>query len=422
MGNAAPNKPDRLLGKNRDFTLLWSGQSVAALGSTSCLVAYPLLILDVTHSPAQVGLVLAVGVITRLVVGLPAGVVVDRCDKRWLMLACGFGQVAAQSVLAAAIVGEQVSIALVLVVEVFGATLATFFGIAEETAVRQVVHSDHLSLALARSEARGAAAALAGPPLGGLLFAITPALPFAANAVSSLVSFTCIAFIRTPMPSSPRNRPTANGGWTVGGRDLLDGLRWIWHQPFLRVTLLLISGNNLVSNALTIIVVVVSRERGDSAATTGLLMTFAGTGTLAGALLAPRLVRRLSVRTILVVNRCLWAGLIPLFLLVDDTYVIGALFAVMFAMGPTGSTAVTMHQMAVTPADLQGRASSARGFFTTLAAPLGLGLAGFSLGHFGLTVSVLALTVWVILMAVIATCSRALRSRSVSQKTGRGTR
>lgn len=415
MSKTAPERPGRLLGANRDFTLLWSGQSVAALGSTSCMVAYPLLILDVTHSPAQVGLVMAVGVIARLVVGLPAGVFVDRCDKRRLMLACGAGQLVTQAILVASVAGHWVSIGLVLAVEVVGATLATIFGIAEETAVRQAVRTDQLPLALARSEARGAAAVLAGPPLGGLLFAIAPALPFAANAASSLVSFACIAFIRTPMPSTLTARAATVGWWSVGGRELASGLRWIWHQPFLRVTLLLISGNNLVSNALSIIAIVVSGQRGDSAATTGLLMTFAGVGTLAGALFAPRLVQRLSVRTILVANRCLWAALIPLFLVVDSTYVIGALFAVMFAMGPTGSTAVTTHQMGVTPPELQGRASSARGFFTSLAAPIGLGLAGFSLGHFGLVVSVLSLTAWVILMAVIATVSRAIRSPSAAQ-------
>ncbi|MGH3491451.1 MAG: MFS transporter, partial [Actinopolymorphaceae bacterium] len=241
MPTAASERPRRLLGANRDFTLLWSGQSVAALGSSSCMVAYPLLILDVTHSPAQVGLVLAVGVIVRLVVGLPAGVLVDRCDKRRLMLFCGAGLAATQAVLVGAVAGQFVSLALVLALEAVGASLSTLFGIAEEAAIRHVVRTDQLPLALARSEARGAAAMLSGPPLGGLLFAVTPALPFVVNAASALVSFACIAFIRSSMPSTMGNARRA------GGRDLIEGLRWIWHQPFLRVTLLLISGNNLVS-------------------------------------------------------------------------------------------------------------------------------------------------------------------------------
>jgi len=79
----------------------------------------------------------------------------------------------------------------------------------------------------------------------------------------------------------------------------------------MRVTLLLISGNNLVSNAVILLAIVVSRQHGASASATGLLLTFASVGSLAGALAAPRLVNRLPIRTILLANRCLWAALIP---------------------------------------------------------------------------------------------------------------
>jgi hypothetical protein len=56
----------RVLGANRDFTLLWVGQAVSALGSAATLVAYPLLVLHLTGSPSQVGLAMAAGLERRL--------------------------------------------------------------------------------------------------------------------------------------------------------------------------------------------------------------------------------------------------------------------------------------------------------------------------------------------------------------------
>ena len=394
----------RLIGANRDFTLLWAGQAISALGSTASLVTYPLLVLHLTGSPALVGVTMAAGMVVRLVVGLPGGVLVDRLDKRKLMLGCDLGRALAQASIAVGLAGGWLNMGLIVAAVAVEGALSSVFGAAEPAAVRQVVRSDQLPLALARNEARGAAAMLAGPPVGGLLFGLAPALPFVFDTASYLLSFVSIALIRAPMASAvPAGRRTAY-------RDLVEGLVWLWRQAFLRVTLLLGSGLNLVSNALIVLAIVVSEQRGDSGVTTGLLVTLAGAGTLAGALVAPWLVHRLSVRTILIANRLLWAALVPMFLIVHSTYAIGVMIAVMCMMGPTGTTAVLNRQMALTPEELQGRASSARGLLAGLAAPLGAGLIGYSLDYAGLTVSVVALTVWLLVLATIAVASSAIRS------------
>jgi MFS family permease len=398
----------RLLGANRDFTLLWIGQAVSALGSATTLVAYPLVVLQLTGAPSLVGLVMAAGVVVQLVVSLPAGVAVDRFDKRRLMLACDAGRLVAAVVLGAALLGDWLTIWLLLLVVVVDSGLGAVFGIAEPAAVRHVVRAEQLSLALARNEARGAASGLAGPALGGALLALARPLPFLANAVSFLVSFGSIALIRSPMPSALETRAH------VGISAILDGLRWIWRERFLRVTLLLISGNNLVSNAVFVLAVVVSGQRGDSAAATGLLASLAGVGSLAGALVAPRLVGRLSIRAILIVNRCVWLALVPLFAFVHNTYAMGAIFAVMFLLGPAGNAAVVSRQLTLTPDELHGRVSSARGFFAGLAGPLGIAAIGVSIEWFGVAASVLGLAGWLLAMTLVAATSRAIRQSSMA--------
>jgi predicted MFS family arabinose efflux permease len=344
--------------------------------------------------------------VAGLLVSLPAGAWVDRVDKRRLMLVCDLTRAVAQGLLAAAIITKHADLVVILLASLATVPFSSLFGIAEDPTVRHVVSTEQLPLALARNQARGSAAALCGPPLGGALFVIDPALPVAVDAATFLFSFCCMALMRTPTPAAADARDSAFVA------TILSGLRFVWGQAFLRVTLLQISGLNVASNALFIAAIVISQEHGHEA-TTGLLLAMGGIGSILGALVAPRLVRRLRVRTILIANRLIWAALIPLFLIIDQPIGLGAIFAALFFIGPTGNTALVTAEMAVTPEHMQGRVSSARGFVAGLAAPLGASLIGLSLQHLGRTTSILALATFMLLLAGIVATSRAIR-RSVN--------
>src|SRR6185312_1795540 len=75
------------LHRNRDFLLLWSGQAISQLGSQVSLVAYPLLVLAVTGSPAKAGIVAFARNIPIAALALPAGMLADRVNRRRLMVA-----------------------------------------------------------------------------------------------------------------------------------------------------------------------------------------------------------------------------------------------------------------------------------------------------------------------------------------------
>src|SRR5258707_4539251 len=76
------------LWRNRDYLLLWSGQALSDIGGAVSELAYPLLVLAVTHSPAQAGLVAALPALPSTLFSLFAGVLVDRWDRRLVMLVC----------------------------------------------------------------------------------------------------------------------------------------------------------------------------------------------------------------------------------------------------------------------------------------------------------------------------------------------
>ncbi|MBO0782908.1 MAG: MFS transporter, partial [Ktedonobacteraceae bacterium] len=126
------------LWRNRDYLLLLSGQTISGVGSQVSLVAFPLLILALTHSPAQAGLMTAVRSLPRLIVTLPAGALVDRWDRKRLMLLCDTGRALALGSIPLALwLGYLSDIQLYLVALIEG-TLFAFFTLAESAALPRV--------------------------------------------------------------------------------------------------------------------------------------------------------------------------------------------------------------------------------------------------------------------------------------------
>src|SRR5438093_4331683 len=93
--SAPPEQPPatRLpaLWRNRDYMLLWSGQLVSTLGSAASQVVFPLLILAITNSPAAAGIAGALFMLPYALFSLPAGALIDRWDRKRVMVLCDAG-------------------------------------------------------------------------------------------------------------------------------------------------------------------------------------------------------------------------------------------------------------------------------------------------------------------------------------------
>lgn len=277
------------LRRNRDFLALWTGQAASALGTSISGLAYPLVILAVTGSPTLAGVGASVLAATAFVVRIPAGVVVDRVDRKRLMLACDAGRLVAVGSLALSAAAGRLVIGHIPVVAVVEGTLGSLFAPAEAVAVRRVVEPSQVRDAVARNEARQQLAGLVGPSIGGALLGWGRALPFLADALSYAVSFAAVATVRTPLtPADPRpmRRPLRE--------ELLQGLAWLWTQRFLRFVVVWLSGAGVLFTSLGLVTLVLARDLGATAAEIGLMFTVTGSGGLLGALAAPRLLRRIS--------------------------------------------------------------------------------------------------------------------------------
>ncbi|MFI5897113.1 MFS transporter [Actinoplanes sp. NPDC051513] len=390
------------LRRNRDFAALWSGQVVSALGAQIGGTAMPLLVLATRGSPADAGLVAAAGTLPYLVANLPAGPLVDRWNRRSILLVSELVAAAAVASVPVVLWRGTPTVAFLAAVAFVQGLCAVFFGLAERAALPLIVPAVHLPAAMARNEARARGAGLIGPPLGGLLFAAGRAVPFLVDAVSYLLSALALLLVRKDLRGSDET-PT-EPLW----RAAVEGLRWVWRQPLIRTAIALLAVSNLVFQALVLILIVLAHDRG--ATEVGLMLGVYSAGGLAGALAATRLHRHLTApRVIVGVNR-VWAALLPLFTVAATPLQLGLVGAACAFVGPLWNVVLMTYAAVLVPNELLGRVMSAAMTVTWGVMPLASLLAGYLLTTLTAKGAIGVLAAVMLATAVAATASPAVRN------------
>jgi MFS family permease len=219
----APPARATALWRNRDYLILWSGQTLSSFGTNISGFAFPLLVLFLTGSPAQAGFLGAVRSAPYLVFSLPVGALIDRWDRKRVMILCDSGRALALGSIPVvhAVLGTVPIIQLYLVTLIEG-SLFVFFNIAEAACLPRVVTKEQLPAASGQNQASESASVMAGGPLAGVLYYnVSRLMPFLADAVSYVVSVVSLLFIRTEFQgerTAERRKLSA---------EIAEGLRWL---------------------------------------------------------------------------------------------------------------------------------------------------------------------------------------------------
>lgn len=328
---------------------------------------------------------------------IPAGVLVDRWDRRRIMLACDGGRLVALGSIPLAGVLGRVTYAQVLVVAFVEGTLFVAFNLAERAGIPVVVGPDDLPAAVAQNEAKSQGANLAGPALSGVLFGMGRLLPFLADAVSYGISLITVALLRSNL-TSIRPEPRSEGTPSVR-RDLREGMTWLWRQPFFRAGAVLIGGVNPVITAVGLAVIVLARDEGASPTVVGVVVGCSGAGGLLGATAAARLLRRISPRTVVTGGTWAWAAILTLMAAFHRPWELALLGAALSFLAPLWNVALQTTRARLLPNHLLGRVSSVTLLISWSTLPAGSLLGGFALQSAGA-----ADTMWILagLMAAVA--------------------
>lgn len=384
------------LGRNRNFVLLWTGGAFAIMGARASAIAFPLLVLATGGTASEAGLVGFAAMLPYLLFQLLAGALVDRLNRRLVLITADLGRSIVIGSVVLAVLLSAASVAYLMAAAFLEGILAVFRSLAERAAIRHVVPDRHLTAAMSRNEAAIRAAALAGQPLGGLLFAVHHSMPFVFDVLTCFVSAGTVALVRGQF-RVPSGQSTGTQRRLLA--EIGEGLSWIWRRPFMRVTAIALAASNLLFQALFLAMIVMITHQGASSIVVGLVLAGAGIGGVLGAMSAPWFARRLSTRTIFVGANWVWVALIPLLAFVTFPPAAGAIFAAIAFVGPLWNVAISAYQMQLTPEHMQGRVASAIGTLSYGSIPLGSLLAGFLLDRYSGSV---AMSVLGVLMAFIA--------------------
>ncbi len=391
------------LRRNRDFVLLQAGQLFSNVGTQTTQIAYPLLVLALTHSPAKAGVVAFARALPLWLFALPAGLAADRFSRKRLMIAADVGRTATVAALGVAVLLHHVAFWEIPVVAFVEGAGAALFGGAQMAVMRSVVPKPQLPMASNVLTARVAIVRLVGPPLGGVLFGVARALPFLADAGSYAASTGSLLAMRTPFEEE-RERESA-----PMMQSLVEGLRFLWANPFLRTIVGIFTLAQIVFPGVSLAVVVIGQRQGLSGGEIGALVALFGVFLLVGSVIAPVVRRLLPTHVLIVLEFWTWAGC-GLFLIWPSVYVLAASLIPTALAIPTTDSIVWPYQLSLTPDRLMGRTQAAIGALTNGTAALGPLAAGFLLASVSARATIAVFAAFGVAMAIWGTLSPAIRA------------
>jgi MFS family permease len=356
---------------NRDFKVLLTTQGMSSLGDAVSATALPLLVLALTGSGLAMGIVAALQTLPDLFVGMIAGAIADRSDRKRMMLIADLGRAGLTALIPISVMIGGPTIWVIMVVAVPLSVLRSFFMAGYTAAVPGLVGRPDIAKANSLLEAVYSTGYIAGPAVAGVLAStIGPGLTLAIDAASFALSGLGLAFLRRDL--RPEERPE-----TDLVAEIREGVDFVVGHPILRSAILYWGLTAILSASLvTALAVYVTRDLGQSAATFGLILTGYGIGTVAGALVMARLGHRRTVAPWLIGGNLLLAAAL---LTIAAVPVVPVLILAALVAGLAQSlvlvTYLTM-RTAYSPDALLGRIGSTARMISFGLLPVGLLLGG----------------------------------------------
>ncbi|MGW1340141.1 MFS transporter [Kribbella sp. NPDC002412] len=357
----------------RPYWVLWTAGAISFLGDGITFGALPLLAASMSRDPRIVSLTEAVTGIGWLLLGLVSGVMVDRWRRTTTMWIVDAIRAVIAGAFAAAVLVGQESIPLLLITGFLLGMLAPFFDNASSVVIPDIVAGTALERANGYNQAALVLLAnLVGPPIGAVLFVLHHGLPILVDAISFAAAAILVFLVRRAAPAravSPDRHL---------GRELKEGLLYLWRHKLLRsLCLLLLVSNAVGAGIVAILVLYVLEALHLPEAWFGWLVATYAVGGVVGAALAPRLARRLSTFKNLIISMLVLGLAVIMFGIFTELALI-ICGAVLMGFGSTwwNVISITLRQRIV-PAALLGRVTAVYRMVAFCAAPAGAVGAGF---------------------------------------------
>ena len=351
MTQTATRTPARL---SRDYWRLWWANTVSSTGDGAFIAALPLLAVTITRDPRLISVVTAATYLPWLLLSLPAGAVVDRCDRVTLMWRAQAVEAAVVAAVTVGVLLRQADIAVLSVAGLLLGSAEVIFSNAAQSELPALVPPELLAKANGSQQVSlTVGESFLGPPVGSLLFAAAAALPFGLDAGSFAGSAALLAGL-------PRARPAAENAKPAKIRaQIAEGLRWLARHQLLRVVAVLLGVYNFANQmGQAVLVLLATQTLHVGTRGYGLLLAATAVGSVAGGLVSPMLTRRLGMLASLVTGGAINAAAFVGIGLAPDPAVAAVMLAGQgFAVTMWNVVTVSLRQRIV-PSALLGRVNS----------------------------------------------------------------
>ncbi|MEV6162550.1 MFS transporter [Streptomyces sp. NPDC052052] len=396
--------PTASLWRNSDYVGWWAGNTCSALGTSVSAISYPLLVLSLTGSVTQAGLIGSANLLGVLVMTLWGGAIADRVSRRGTLVIGSLVQAALLGAVALTVHEGFAHVPTLAAASLLSGLCSGIILGASTPALRRLVPKEQLATANGQAMGRDMAAQLVGPPLGGVLFAAGRSIPFLFDALSFVVAALGALRIRRPLgPDRDDGAPE-----TSMLKDVGQGIGFVARQPFLRFVVIMASLLNMVDQAFMLLLIAIVRERGGNAATIGIITGVAVAGSLVGAVIAPLLTKRIPSRRLTALAVVSFTGGLALTAVVPEVWQIGVVVTLAGLAAVPLNVVLQTYVMHLVPDRLLGRVAAVNRFGAYSLEWLGPTLAGGLVIVFGVSGGILSLLVVMVPLCVVVLASPAL--------------
>jgi len=371
------------LWKQRNYMLLWGGQGVSWLGTEISGIAMPLVILALTGSPALAGAIGAMRGITYVLLAIPAGYVLDKWNRKNIMIAGNLGSGLAMLCVAIGLLFKHLSVPWLFILMGIEGGCFVFANIGRFSARRFLVPNEQLHAAAAQDSVIGHFAGMVGPSFGGFLYqTVGPVITFVTDALSYFINAIALSLINSSLSVQ---QALADTGLKEG---LKEAAVWFWHQRLYRLSVILSWPRTMVESALPLLIIVFAKQLHASVLTIGIILAINAGAGIVGSIIFGKIARKFNRYSALVVTGVGCTVVFLCFLFASNLITLTIISAILFAVLPsfyiiTGGIAGEI------PHHVQGRVTSITRSGDYISYSIGLFLVGFTLQFWGNTWTVI---------------------------------
>ncbi len=360
--------------------LLWSGQLVSWIGTEVSGIALPLIVLALTGSPAQAGGVAAIRGLVYVFWAIPAGVIIDRWDRKIVMIAANLGSGLAMGSIALALAFDNLSIIQLYIASAIEGSFFVFANLGRFASFPKVVSKEQYPAAAAQSGTADHIALLVGPPLGGFLYQTAGGfIVFFLDSLSYLINSFSIFFLNTPLnPETPTERKAIR-------HEIKEAILWLWHQPLLRFLNLLTAGRTIIAAGLYLLIIVLAKEQNASSLFIGIIFAIGAGGGILGSLVAAKLHNSFGMKQLLGGISLLSFLIFSLYAVAINNFLLAGITALFYAVDPLYNVTVSTYSAKTIPDEIRGRISSLTRLVVLGAYSFGFFITGNLLQYLGST-------------------------------------